>query len=123
MADLAADLHRDWDGASVKYANIAVTTTSPPEEETFLAAVTGKKLRIYAIVVDGVSSDLFQLLSGSGGSVILRGLTNATTHRGYSLPFCPVGWCETDAGDALIFNQPGSVAATFTANIVYAEVD
>lgn len=104
-----------------KFAAIAGATNG---DNTLVAGVATKKLRVLAmVVVSGAAGNLY-FTSGAGGSVIFGGSANkivlAAASALFALQFCPVGWFETLAGQALVMNA--SSTGPWSGGVVYAEV-
>jgi hypothetical protein len=112
-----------YDGTTAltpKFAPIAAATLG---DNTLVAAVTGKKIKVLAIsaVVSAATNVYFT--SGAAGTVIFGGSTNKinlAANSGLVLGFNPVGWFETAAGAALVVNL--SAANSFSGGLVYVEV-
>lgn len=103
-------------GSETKYAVIDAAAIG---NQTLVAAVTGKKLRVLALFVvsAGVQTAIFQ--SGAGGTALTGGLTLAASTV-VSVPFNPEGWFETAAGALLNLNL--SAAVSVDGALVYQEV-
>ena len=87
-------------------------------DDTVIAAVTGKKLRVLALAVvcgSPASSVLFQSGTANDKTPTLTPGANG----GFVLPFNPVGWFETNAGEALTLTT-GAGSQTGTI-VVYVE--
>lgn len=99
-----------------KYAAIAASGSG---NNTVVAAVAGKKLRVlaYTFVANGTVNVKWQ--SGAGGTD-LTGLTYCVANMGKVAPFCPVGWCETAVGALLNLHLSGAVAVG--GEVVYVEI-
>lgn len=102
-----------------KFAAIAAGSSG---DNTVIAAVTGKKLRIKRLAVIVGSAVNIYFTSAAAGTVIFGGSTNKinlAANGGFILPDSP-GWFETAAGDALVLNLSGAVAVS--GGLVYQEV-
>jgi hypothetical protein len=86
---------------------------------TLVAAVTGKKIRVIAMAVIATGAVNAKLQSGAGGTDI-TGLFYLAANGGFVLPYNPVGWCETAAAALLNLNLSGAVAVG--GCLVYVEV-
>lgn len=86
---------------------------------TLVAAVTGRKVRVLAavLVAAGTVSPKFQ--SGAGGTD-LTGAMPMVANGALVLPFNPEGWFETAAGALLNLALTAGVAVT--GLLVYVEV-
>lgn len=103
-----------------KFAAIAAATSG---DNTLVAAVTSKKIRVLALcLVAGAAGNVY-FTSAVGGSVIFGGSTNKINlaiNGGFVLPFNPVGWFETSSGHLL--NMNASSTGPFSGGLTYIEV-
>lgn len=108
-----------YDGAAPLTPKFAVISASSSGNNTLVAAVSGKKLRVlaYNIISNGSVNAKFQ--SGASGTD-LTGLKYLTSNSGICAPFNPVGWFETAANTLLNLNLSGAVAVG--GELVYVEV-
>ena len=92
--------------AQVKYAVIDAALLG---NNTLVAAVTGKKLRVISMfyMASGAVTAIFQ--SGAGGTALTGGLQH-TAQTGMVLPDNEDGWFETAAGSLLNINLSGAVS-------------
>lgn len=99
-----------------KFAAIAVSSSG---NNTLVAAVTSKKIRVLGLylVANGTVNAKFQ--SGASGTD-LTGLAYLVANTGFVLPFNPVGWFETAVTTLLNLNLSGAVAVG--GALVYVEV-
>lgn len=99
-----------------KFATIAASTSG---NNTLIAAVTSKKIRVLAaaFVSNGTVNAKFQ--SGAGGTD-LTGLFYTVANTGAVLPFNSAGWFETGSNTLLNLNLSGAVAVG--GCITYIEV-
>lgn len=112
---MAHHLKRYAMGQKFQFRNISATA-----DTTLVSAVTGKKIRVHALVVVASAADTFRLESGTGGTQIFPTL-NLGANGGVVLPFSKAGWCETAAGALL--NAETGATANFGVQVVYSEVD
>jgi hypothetical protein len=98
-----------------KFASISSSATG---DNTIVAAVSGKKLRVlkYTIVASGLIAAKFRSSSGTD----LTGPMTLGANSGVGGAFCPVGHFETIAGDALVLNL--SAAVSVAGHLTYVEV-
>lgn len=89
-------------------------------DNTLVAAVTGKKIRVLAVfaVMTGTAITI-RFESGAGGTA-LTGQMQPSQGGGFVLPFNPVGWFETAAGELLNLELGG--AQSVDGCLVYVEV-
>lgn len=106
---------KTWDMSGTykyAYANLAA-------DGNIVALVAGKKIRVYALVIQAISSSVGTIETGAGaGAIKLKWDLNS--REGMVLPWCPVGWFETVAGEALYADF--STAAETMFVVVYSEV-
>ena len=100
-----------------KFAKISVSANG---DNTLVAAVSGKKIRVlaYNFIGNGAVNPKFQ--SGSGGTDLTGYKYIASAGGGICAPFNPVGWFETTAGVLLNLNL--SAAVGVGGELVYVEV-
>lgn len=91
----------------VKQAAIAAATSG---DNTLVAAVTGKSIRVLAMVlVASGGANTARLESGAGGTA-LTGQMDITDNGQLVLPYNPAGWCATVAGELLNLELSGATA-------------
>lgn len=103
-----------------KFAPIAAATSG---DNTLVAAVTAKKLRVHAVSITAAAAVSLYFQSGAAGDVIYGGSTNTidlAANGSLVLPFSPVGWFETDAGELLNLNLSGAIKVA--GGLTYTEV-
>lgn len=103
-------------GSEVKYAVIDAATLG---NNTLVAAVAGKKLRVLAFFLVASGAVTARLQSGAGGTA-LTGQMVMAANGVLSVPFNPEGWCETAAGALL--NLELSAAVSVDGALTYVEV-
>jgi hypothetical protein len=82
---------------------------------TLVAGVAGKKIRVLACFITTV--DGLNLLFKSASTTISANIAAS----GAVIPFCPHGWFQTAAGEALGFAI--DAAESTSVQVVYVEVD
>ena len=104
-----------------KWAPLAAATAG---DNTLLAAVASKKIRVLALVLVAGAAGNVYFTSGVGGTVIFGGATNKinlAANGTLALPFNPLGWFENAAvNQALVLNA--SSTGPFSGGLVYVEV-
>ena len=87
-----------------KFFSIATAASGATE---IVAAVTGKKIRVicYNYMANGTVNVKWQ-----SASTDKTGLAYLVANTGKVVPFSPVGWFETAAGEALNINLSGAIA-------------
>jgi hypothetical protein len=91
---------------TVKFAAIAASSSG---NNTLVAAVTSKKIRVVSVVFVANGSVNGKFQTGAGGTD-LTGLFYMVANSGAALPFNPAGWFETGSGALLNLNLSGAVA-------------
>ena len=99
-----------------KFVAIAASASG---NNTILAAVTSKKIRVLAasFISNGTVNAKFQ--SGAGGTD-LTGLYYLVVNSGAILPYNPAGWFETASATLLNLNLSAAIAVG--GSITYIEV-
>lgn len=104
-----------------KFAAIAAASSG---DNTLVAAVSGKKIRVLALAGIATAAVSAYFTSGAGGTVIFGGSTNKialAANGGFVLPFNPLGWFENSStNQALVLNLSAAIA--FSGGLVYVEV-
>lgn len=97
---------------------VAVSASATPNN-TLVAAVAGKKIRVLALV--GVSAGIVnaKLQSGAGGTDI-TGAMPLVANGQIPLQYNPAGWCETAAG--MLLNLNLSAGVLVAGVLTYQEV-
>lgn len=100
-----------------KFAKIAASSSG---DNTLVAAVTGKKIRViaYNLMANGAVNAKFQ--SGASGTDLTGLKYCGAAGDGVCANYNPVGWFETAAGSLLNLNLSGAVAVG--GELVYVEV-
>ena len=101
---------------TVKYAKIDAATSG---DNTLVAAVTDKKIRVLSLFYLAAGTVTTRLESGAGGTA-LTGQMEHTTQTGIVLPFNEGGWFETAAGTLL--NLELSAAISVDGSLSYVEI-
>jgi hypothetical protein len=109
-------IHNGTTALTPKYAIIDAATSG---DNTLVAAVAAKKIRVLALSLVSAGTVNARLESGAAGTA-LSGQMNLVANSGFTLPFNPVGWCETAANTLL--NLELSAAISVDGLLVYVEV-
>lgn len=88
-------------------------------DNTLVAAVAGKKIRVLACVLIAASAVTIRFESGAGGTA-MTGQMPVGANGGFTLPYNPHGWFDTIAGELLNLELGGAVAVAGV--VVYVEV-
>jgi hypothetical protein len=102
-------------GSSVRYAQIDTTTTG---DQTVVAAVSGKRILVCALVLNPAAETDITFKSGSTEVVDFGGFRGTDEPPGLGLSFNPHGYFETAAGQALVMNVNGAVAVRGLVNYI-----
>ena len=107
-----------YSGTAALTPKFASISASAAGDNTLVAAVPGKKLRVlkYTIVTSGSVAAKFRSSSGSD----LSGPMTLAANSGVGGAFCPIGLLETIAGDALVLNL--SAVVPVAGHLTYVEV-
>lgn len=106
-------------GGDVLTPKFAVIDHATNGNNTLVAAVTGKKIRVLDIVLISSGTTTVRFQSGAGGTA-LTGQMSLTAQSGLAPGFCPVGHFETAAGALL--NMELNAAVSIDGWLVYVEV-
>lgn len=82
------------------WINVAASQT----DTSLVAAITGKKIRVLAVVInqgDTTPSTVVFNSKGSGAGTAKSPTFKAAANGGFVIPFSPEGWFETNAGEGL----------------------
>lgn len=102
-----------------KFAIISGATSG---DNTLVAAVASKKIRVLALHVTAsgtAAATKIRFESGAGGTA-LTGQMDIAQYAGFTLPFNPVGWFETASG--VLLNMELDAAEQTDGMLVYVEV-
>jgi hypothetical protein len=91
-------------------AQYAVIDDALSPDNTIIAAVAGKKIRVlgFFLVAAGAVNARFE--SDTGGTALTGVMTLAAAGDGVSSGFSPAGWFETVAGELLNLELSGAVS-------------
>lgn len=106
----------DTTALTPKYAVIDHATSG---ENTILALVAGKKIRVLAVFMVSAGDVTARFESDTAGTA-LTGQMTLTTNSGFVLPFNPVGWFETVSGELLNLELSGAISVD--GSLVYVEI-
>ncbi len=94
---------------SVSATQHAAIAASSSGDNTLVAAVTDKKIRVLSLVLVTPSNLVIAFESGAGGTA-LTGRMEIGAKWPFVLPFNPEGWFETAAGVLLNLELGGATA-------------
>jgi hypothetical protein len=103
--------------SEVQYAVVDYATSG---DNTLVAAVTGKKIRVVALAISSVGALLVRLESGASGTP-LTGQMALAANGTLVWPYNPAGWCETAA--AALLNLELSAATSVDGVLGYVLVE
>ncbi len=104
--------------SEVQYAVVAAATL---DNNTLVAAVTGKKIRVVQLVlVASGGANNVRLESGASGTA-LTGVMNLAANGQLIWQYNPAGWCETAA--AALLNLELSAATSVAGVLGYVTVE
>lgn len=112
------DVSNAYDGTTALTPKFAAVAASSSGDNTIVAAVTSKKIRVlsYTLMANAAVNAKWQSSVAGDKS----GLLYLAANGGVSSGFCPLGHFETVAGEALELNLSGAVAVG--GHITYVEV-
>ena len=99
-----------------KFASFAVQTSG---NNTLVAAVSGKKIRVLSLIAIG--ADVIAFESGADGTALTGDMDLASASAPLVLPFNPVGWLET-ASNTLLNMEIGTGGTDISGCLTYVEV-
>ena len=102
---------------TVKRAAIAVSSSG---NNTLVAAVTGKKIRVLSLYLTAAGSVNVKFQDGAGGTD-LTGLAYLVVNTGFVLPYNPHGWFQTS--DTTLLNANLSAAIAVGGAMTYIEAE
>jgi hypothetical protein len=115
----SADTSTVYNGTTALTPKFAAITASTSGNNTIVAAVNPKKIRVLAVQLIANAAVNAKWQSGASGTD-LTGLAYLAANGGYVLPYNPVGWFETGSNTLLNLNLSGAVAVG--GSVVYIEV-
>jgi hypothetical protein len=112
-------IHDGVTALTPKFAKIDVTSSG---NNTLVAASVGKKIRVLSMFMVSAGTVTARLESNDADDdgTELTGQMNLVANSGFTLPFNPVGWFETGAGQFLNLELSGVVSVD--GCLVYVEV-
>ena len=96
---------------SVSATKYAATAVAASGDNTLVAAVSGKKIRVLSLVLLSTAKQTVAFESGASGTA-LTGDMEIDANTPLVLPFNPEGWFETAAAALLNLELPGADAVT-----------
>ncbi len=108
-----------YNGATALTPKFAIIDDALLGDNTLVAAVTGKKIRVLSLMLVASGSVNVRFESGASGTA-LSGQMQLTTQDGFTLPFNPIGWFETAI--TTLLNMELSAAVSVDGMLTYVEV-
>lgn len=108
-----------YDGTTALTPKFAIIDAATSGDNTLVAAVTSKKIRVHALFVVSAGTVTARFESGAGGTA-LTGQMNLVANTGFVLPYNPVGWFETASNTLLNLELSGAISCD--GSLVYTEV-
>ncbi len=102
---------------NIKYAAIDVATSG---NNTLVAAVAGKKIRILAVILIAAGTVIARFESAADGTA-MSGQMNLGITSGFCLPYSEAGWGETIVGELLNLELGGAISVD--GMLVYRLID
>jgi hypothetical protein len=99
----------------------AVIDHASTGDNTLVAAVTGKKIRVHALFFVVAAAVVVRFESGASGTALTGQMTIPAEQPTLVLPYNPLGWFETAAGALLNLELGGNVSVD--GALVYQEVN
>ena len=106
-------------GGTIVTPKFAIIDAASSGDNTLVAAVTSKKIRVLALFLVAAGTVTVRFESGAGGTA-LTGQMNLIANTGFVLPHNPVGWFETAV--ATLLNLELSAAISVDGSLTYIEV-
>ena len=97
----------------------AAVSASSSGDNTLVAAVTGKKIRVLQVFLLAAAAVDVRFEDGAGGTA-LTGVMSLAANGGFVMPFSEIGWMEGSAATLLNLELGGAVQVSGV--IAYAEV-
>jgi hypothetical protein len=108
-----------FSGSTALTPKFAAISASSSGNNTIVAAVTGKKIRVLAYTLVCTTAVTAKFKTATGGAD-LTGAMPFGANGGASAPYCPVGHFETVSGDLLNLVLGSAVAVA--GHVIYVEV-
>ena len=107
------------DFRDVQLVKRAAIDAASSGDNTLVAAVTGKKIRVLALAITMTGTAVTIRFEDGAGGTALTGQMQPTQGQTVTLPFNPVGWFETSAATLLNLELGG--AQSVDGVLVYIE--
>ena len=107
------------DRYSIQLVKHAAIDAASRGNNTLVAAVSGKKIRVLALFITMTGTLVTIRFEDGAGGTALTGQMGPTAGQTIVLPFSPVGWFETS--DATLLNMELSGAQSVDGALTYIE--
>ena len=107
------------DRYSIQLVKHAAIDAASSGNNTLVAAVSGKKIRVLALFITMTGTLVTIRFEDGAGGTALTGQMGPTAGQPIVLPFSPVGWFETS--DATLLNMELSGAQSVDGALTYIE--
>jgi hypothetical protein len=104
--------------SEVQYAAVAAAAAG---DNTLVAAVTGKRIRVLALALVASGGANSARLESAAGGTALTGVMDIGDNGQLVLPYNPAGWCQTVAAELL--NLELSAATAVAGALAYVTVE
>jgi len=115
-SDETSTVYNGTTALTPKFAMIDVASNG---DNTILAAVTSKKIRVHQLLLVSAGITTVRFESGASGTALTGQMTLAA-NSGFTLPYSPLGWFETGSG--VLLNLELSAAISVDGCFTYTEV-
>lgn len=106
---ITSDSSSLYSGSTALTPKFAVIDNASSGDNTIVAAVSSKKIRVLSVVLISTGTVNVRFESGAGGTA-LTGVMNLVANTGFSTGYSPVGHFETAAGALLNLELSGAVS-------------
>ena len=117
---MAVNSNQFYDHYSVQEIRRAVIDHGSIGDNTIIAAVTGKKIRVFDLLLVAAGAVTVRFESGASGTA-LTGQMSLAANTGFAAGFNPCGHFETASGELLNLELGG--AQSVDGWVVYALID
>lgn len=105
---MARDASHYVDLYGTQAVNYAAINETGADDNELVAAVAGRKIRVYEVFLGSAGDSTVRFESGAGGAA-LTGIIDVAAANPFVAPFSPVGHFETVAGQSLSLENGGAV--------------
>lgn len=109
-----------YDGTTPVLPKFAKIDAASNGDNTIVAGVTGKKIRVLALHLTMTGTLVTIRFESAAGGTALTGQMQPLAGTGITLPYNPLGWFETTAGELLNMELGG--AQSVDGCLTYVEI-